>query len=178
MGSPVPSTPRTRPSTATPYSPPRPGADPSAMPSTSSRNSAPLAPIRWLERSPAGSLRRRHYQAAGPAGGIAMAAEAFTQIIAQLVDSASNWPLKVGLRDMGRNSVDTVSGVCPQGLEVGHASGSNCVRAGDRAVRGGIWRNFLAKSLHSGAGVHGRARTGPGDPYRRPGSRLRYDGCG
>src|SRR5262249_31920605 len=38
------------------------------------------------------------------------------------------------------------------GLEVGHASDSNSVRAGDCAVCGGVWRHCVTKSIHSGAG--------------------------
>src|SRR5262245_16357277 len=67
---------------------------------------------------------------------------------------------EVGLK----NSVHTTQ------VEVGHASGSNCVRAGDCAVCGGIWSHFVTKSLHSGAGV----RATPGNTHREPGS----DGCG
>jgi hypothetical protein len=63
-----------------------------------------------------------------------------------------------------RNSVHATQ------VEVGHASGSNCVRAGDCVVWGGIWRHFVTKSLHSGAGV----RATPGNIHREPGS----DGCG
>ena len=85
QASPAPSTPRTRPSTATPYSPRRPVADPSAMPSTSSRSWAPLPPIRWHGRSPAGCLRRRHYQAAPPAGRTAMPDEPRRKLLQSLL---------------------------------------------------------------------------------------------
>ena len=57
-----------------------------------------------------------------------------------------------------------------QRLGVGHASDSNSVRAGDCAVWGGIWRHFVTKSLHSGAGV----RATPDNAHREPGS----DCCG
>src|SRR5262249_16795894 len=63
---------------------------------------------------------------------------------------------------------------CALGLEVGHASGSNSVRAGDCPVCGGLWRHSLTKNLPSGTG----ARAAPGNTHRWPGSRVRCDGCG
>ena len=63
---------------------------------------------------------------------------------------------------------------CVLGLEVGHASGSNSVRAGDCPVCGGLWRHSLTKSLPSGTG----APATPRNTHRWPGSRVRCDGCG
>jgi D-aminopeptidase len=54
--------------TATPYSPPRPGAAPLEMPSTSSRSLARWPPIRWRGRWRGGCLRPQRCQAASPAG--------------------------------------------------------------------------------------------------------------
>src|SRR4029453_14050591 len=46
-------------------------------------------------------------------------------------------------------------------LEVGHASGSDSVRAGDCAVRGGVWGDFLTKKARFVIGAN------PDGPHRR-----------